>query len=218
MTSPLTWQKAFETLRQTLDGERPSLNVLDAGGATPFQILIATLLSLRTKDEVTLKASKALFAKAATPQDMLTLSEDEIAQTIFPVGFYKTKAGHIREISQILLDSYQGTVPSDKETLLALPGVGPKTANLVLGLAFGVQAICVDTHVHRIANRWGWVQTHEPEETEKALEELLPREIWIDVNELLVQFGQTLCGPASPHCQLCPLTESCPRIGVLHHR
>ncbi len=218
MTSPLTWQQAFKTLRQTLDEDRPSLNVLDAGGASPFQILIATLLSLRTKDEVTLKASKALFAKAATPQAMLTLSEEEIAQTIFPVGFYKTKAGHIREISQILLDSYQGKVPSEKEALLALPGVGPKTANLVLGLAFGVQAICVDTHVHRIANRWGWVQTHEPEETEKALEALLPQELWIEVNELLVQFGQNICGPASPHCQLCPLSDLCPRIGVLHHR
>ena len=214
----LTWQYAFETLRQTLDDERPSLNVLEAAGASPFQILIATVLSLRTKDDVTLKASKALFAKAATPQAMLTLGEDDLAQTIFPVGFYKTKAGHIREISQILIDSYQGEVPNNKEALLALPGVGPKTANLVLGLAFGIEAICVDTHVHRIANRWGWVQTQTPEETEKALESQLPREVWIDVNELMVQFGQTLCGPASPHCQQCPLNEVCPRIGVLHHR
>ncbi len=214
----LTWQYAFETLRQTLDDERPSLNVLEAAGASPFQILIATVLSLRTKDDVTLKASKALFAKAATPQAMLTLGEDDLAQTIFPVGFYKTKAGHIREISQILMDSYQGEVPNNKEALLALPGVGPKTANLVLGLAFGIEAICVDTHVHRIANRWGWVQTQTPEETEKALESQLPREVWIDVNELMVQFGQTLCGPASPHCQQCPLNEVCPRIGVLHHR
>ncbi len=214
----LTWQYAFETLRQTLDDERPSLNVLEAAGASPFQILIATVLSLRTKDDVTLKASKALFAKAATPQAVLTLGEDDLAQTIFPVGFYKTKAGHIREISQILIDSYQGEVPNNKEALLALPGVGPKTANLVLGLAFGIEAICVDTHVHRIANRWGWVQTQTPEETEKALESQLPREVWIDVNELMVQFGQTLCGPASPHCQQCPLNEVCPRIGVLHHR
>ncbi|MCJ7442578.1 MAG: endonuclease III [Thermoanaerobaculaceae bacterium] len=184
----------------------------------PFRLLVACVISLRTKDEVTAQASARLFAVAATPEALARLPQSRIAKLIFPAGFYNTKAKQIREISRRIARDHGGRVPADRETLLALPGVGRKTANLVLGLGFGIPAICVDTHVHRISNRLGLVRTQNPEETEHALEKVLPRRLWIEINDLLVTFGQNVCQPVSPWCSACPLAERCPRIGVGRHR
>lgn len=184
----------------------------------PFQVLISTILSLRTKDEVTLAASERLFKRAKTPHDLLGLSEKEISRVIYPVGFYKTKAKRIREISQTLLTSYGGKVPERLEELLKLKGVGRKTANLVLTLGFRKLGICVDTHVHRISNRWGLVKTKTPEQTEFALRKILPEKYWIPYNDLLVAFGQTLCRPISPWCSRCPIETFCEKAGVTTQR
>jgi endonuclease-3 len=184
----------------------------------PFQILISTLLSLRTKDEVTLAASERLFRLAETPEQMLRLSQRKIARVIYPVGFYKTKAKRIREISQTLLRRYGGKVPDCLEELLALKGVGRKTANLVLTLGFRKLGICVDTHVHRISNRLGLVKTKTPEQTEFALRKILPKKYWIPYNDLLVAFGQILCRPISPWCSRCPVEAHCEKVGVRLHR
>jgi endonuclease-3 len=184
----------------------------------PFQVLISTLLSLRTKDEVTLQASERLFKVAKTPETILCLSEKRIARLIYPVGFYKTKAKRIREICKVLLENYKGKVPSDLDELLKLKGVGRKTANLVLTLGFGKLGICVDTHVHRISNRLGLVKTKTPEQTEFALRKILPKKYWIPYNDLLVAFGQTLCRPISPWCSRCPVERYCERVGVTTHR
>jgi endonuclease-3 len=213
------WKLTFQKIREAVgQDETPSLNVLLQEGSDAFQILVATILSLRTRDEVTLKASRALFSRAKTPEELLKLSETELSDLIFPVGFYKTKAHQLLEISKILVRDFQSNVPKEQEVLLQLPGVGPKTANLVIGLAFGTPSICVDTHVHRISNRLGWVETTEPAQTEKSLEVLLPREAWIEINEVFVLFGQNICVPASPRCSECPLKEDCPRRGVVHSR
>lgn len=185
---------------------------------SPFHLLVACIISLRTKDEVTAEASSRLFKLAANPKTLGALSEDEIAEAIYPAGFYRNKSHQLREISKILQHQYDGKVPADLEALLELPGVGRKTANLVLGLGFGIPAICVDTHVHRIPNRMGMVSTTKPVQTEKALEKILPRESWIDINDLLVTFGQNCCRPTSPHCSSCPLADLCERVGVETHR
>jgi endonuclease-3 len=187
-------------------------------GASPFEILVSTLLSLRTKDEVTVDATSRLLARARTPQQMVALATEEIADLIYPVGFYPTKARRLKEICRLLLDQHQGRVPDQLETLLALPGVGRKTANLVLGEGFGQPAICVDTHVHRISNRIGYVATATPDKTELALRDKLPLSLWLRYNPLLVAFGQTLCRPISPFCSRCPVAAMCPRIGVTRSR
>jgi endonuclease-3 len=196
----------------------PIITFIATRGATPFEVLVSTLLSLRTKDEVTAGAAKRLFAKANTPEQILALGEAALAKLIYPVGFYPTKAKRLMEISRIVLDEHAGKVPDSIEVLLTLPGVGRKTANLVLVEGFKKDAICVDTHVHRISNRIGYVQTRTPDQTEFALRDKLPRKHWIRYNELLVAFGQMLCRPVSPFCSKCPVAEMCPRIGVDHHR
>ncbi len=185
---------------------------------SPYHVLVACIISLRTKDEVTHAASRRLFRLADCPRDLASLEESTIADVIYPAGFYRTKARQLREIGRILESRHGGRVPSGEDELLALPGVGRKTANLVLGLGFGVPAICVDTHVHRISNRLGLVATRIPEETERALEKRLPRELWIDINDLLVTFGQNCCHPTSPRCSNCPLADICPRRGVTRSR
>ena len=192
----------------------PIITLMAQRGASPFEVLVSTVLSLRTKDEVTAQASRRLLSRARTPQAILALSREKIAELIYPVGFYPTKARQLRRISRILLEQYQGRVPDQMAQLLALPGVGRKTANLVLVEAFKKEAICVDTHVHRISNRIGYVSTKTPEQTEVALRERLPRKHWIRYNELLVAFGQVLCRPISPWCSRCPAYDMCPRIGV----
>lgn len=184
----------------------------------PFQVLISTLLSLRTKDDVTLLASRRLFERARTPEEILCLRENELSNIIYPVGFYKTKARRIREIAKVLIEKYQGKVPSRLDELLKFKGVGRKTANLVLTLGFHKLGICVDTHVHRISNRLALVKTRTPEQTEFSLRRILPKRYWIPYNDLLVAFGQTICRPISPWCSRCPIEADCEKVGVTLHR
>ncbi|MBI5649691.1 MAG: endonuclease III [Chloroflexi bacterium] len=184
----------------------------------PFRVLISTMLSLRTKDAVTAEASKKLFARATTPRAMLKLKQSEIEKAIYPVGFYRAKARNILLTCQELIRQHNGTVPDEMHALIALPGVGRKTANLVITQGFGKPGICVDTHVHRITNRWGYVKTNMPEQTEMALRAKLPGEYWIAINDLLVALGQNICHPTSPKCSLCPVRAQCARIGVTRSR
>jgi endonuclease-3 len=186
--------------------------------ADPFSTLISCLLSLRTKDETTRGASQRLFRLARSPQQMVRLSPRTIERAIYPVGFYRTKARTVRSVCRDLLSRYGGRVPSDLDELLTMKGVGRKTANLVVTLAFRQQGICVDTHVHRISNRWGYVRTKTPEQTEMALRRKLPPRYWQIYNDLLVTFGQNLCHPTSPWCSRCPLEPMCAKVGVTHSR
>jgi endonuclease III len=185
---------------------------------SPFRVLIATILSLRTKDTLTAVVAPRLFAAADTPAAMLALGEEQIAGLIYPVGFYRTKARAIRETCALLLDRYGGRVPDDLDQLLALPGVGRKTANLVLTAGYDLPGICVDTHVHRICNRWGYVETRSPDATELVLRAKLPPEYWKEINMLLVTLGQNICHPTSPRCSVCPVAHWCRRIGVTRSR
>lgn len=187
-------------------------------GANPFCILVSTLLSLRTRDEVTAAASLRLFQYATTPEEMLGIGEEKIAELIYPVGFYPTKSKRLIEISRILIDNYNSSVPDIMEQLLALPGVGRKTANLVLAEGFHINAICVDTHVHRISNRIAYVDTANPDKTEMVLREKLPKKHWVIYNEILVAFGQVICRPVSPFCSQCPVDFMCKQIGVTKKR
>ncbi len=211
------WEELFEQFRKTIEAEGqilPSVSIIAEREHDPFRVLIATLISLRTKDEVTLAASQRLFTLAGDPHAMACLSEQAIQEAIYPAGFYKTKAKNIRLISLRLIEQYEGRVPDTQHELLALPGVGIKTANLTLNLGYQIDAICVDCHVHQIANRLGWVQTKTPEQTELALQEVMPRRFWIPLNELLVRYGQLICTPVSPFCSKCPQAQRCPKIGV----
>jgi len=211
----ILWDEIFQILQDFRKGfELPSVSLIGEESGTPFKILISTIISLRTRDEVTLTASRRFFEKAVTPEETLRLKPEEIEKLIYPCGFYRVKAENILKICAIIRDSHRGRVPDTPEELLALPGVGLKTANLVLSLGFGIPAICVDTHVHRIANRTGWINTAKPDESVKALEGVLPRKYWIPVNELLVLYGQQICTPGKPKCSLCPLTAYCLRRGV----
>ena len=180
----------------------------------PYKVLVAFVLSLRTKDEVTMPASERLFARADTPQKMLTVTPQEIERLIYPVGFYKTKARTILEFSQRLIEQYEGQVPNTVEALLKLKGVGRKTANLVVGLGHGLPAICVDTHVHRICNRLGYLRTQTPEQTEMVLRDQLPLAYWNSINTLLVLHGQQICKPIGPRCDVCPVAEHCLKVNV----
>ncbi|MBL8073154.1 MAG: endonuclease III [Nitrospira sp.] len=184
----------------------------------PFLILLSTLLSLRTKDKTTREAGDRLFALARTPATMLQLPLKKIEQAIYPVGFYRTKAKSIHEICHRLINDYGGAVPDSIDELVNLPGVGRKTANLVVTIGFGKPGICVDIHVHRISNRWGYIKTKTPEESENALRRKLPKQYWITYNDLLVPYGQNLCVPVSPFCSQCKLTDLCDRVGVTRSR
>lgn len=194
--------------------QAPVVTLISRRGAAPFEILVSTLLSLRTKDGVTVAATDRLLARARTPGEMLALDAETIGRLIYPVGFWKTKAMRLRQISAILLERHGGEVPSDLDELLALPGVGRKTANLVRIEGFGLDGICVDTHVHRISNRIGYVRSRTPDQTEMRLRAKLPREYWKCYNEILVAFGQVLCLPVSPWCSRCPVSALCRRVGV----
>ncbi len=204
--------------RELTRGETPIVTLLAERHRNPFEILISTLLSLRTKDEVTAAATKRLFSLAETPAAMLRLDPEEIRRTIYPVGFYRRKAETIREVCRDLIDRFDSRVPATLEELLTLKGVGRKTANLVVSLGYGGAGICVDTHVHRISNRLGYVRTRTPEETEFALRKRLPRRYWIRFNTLLVAFGQNTCRPLSPLCSTCPIARYCDRVGVTRSR
>ncbi len=203
-------------LRQETKGmtEPMSFSITSLYGRDPFLILISCLLSSRTKDIVVLPASLRLFTYAKTPSDMLTLPVGKISELIFPVGFYREKAKNIHILCNQLITEWQGLVPCTFKDLITLRGVGAKTANLVLGVGFGIPALCVDTHVHKICNRLGLVQTKSPEETEAILKEVIPQKYWIELNRLLVMWGQNICVPRSPFCSSCVLSDTCPRNGV----
>jgi endonuclease-3 len=199
------WEQAIVTQYANLDHD-------------PYKILISTLISLRTKDKVTHKASDRLFNKAPNPYIMNKLTEEEIKKLIYPAGFYKTKAKKIKDITKKLVEEYNGVVPDNINELMKFNGIGRKTANLVVILGYDKPGICVDTHVHRITNRWGYVNTKNPDKTEKALREKLPKEYWKEINDLLVVYGQNLCKPVSPFCSKCKIDIYCDKIGVDKHR
>jgi endonuclease-3 len=204
-------------LGRAIDGmELPAVEKISESQAEdPFKILIATLLSARTQDATTHAASTRLFKRARTPRAMARLGAKEIEELIYPVGFYKTKAVHVKACCEILISRYGGRVPGTLEELVTLPGVGRKTANLVLIIGFKSQKnICVDIHVHRISNRLGWVETTDPEKTEQALYRHTPRRWWPLINLYLVTWGQNVCRPVRPRCGDCAIANECPRIGV----
>jgi endonuclease-3 len=195
-------------------GSLPIVSHLAADQRDPFVILISTLLSLRTKDEVTELTTERLFRLASTPAEMLKIPEQKIATTIYPVGFYRVKARTIHHVCRELIERFDSRVPDNLEELLGIKGVGRKTANLVISLAYGKPGICVDTHVHRISNRLGYVKTKTPDETEFSLRAKLPRRHWIIYNTLMVAFGRRTCKPVSPLCSACPINLYCDRVGV----
>jgi len=198
--------------------QKPIVSEIAEYNPDPFKILISTILSLRTKDEVTREASKRLYKLAETPEEMKKLKREKLEKTIYPVGFYRNKADTILNISRTLVEKYDGKVPDDLDVLLSLKGVGRKTANLVLTMGYNMDGICVDTHVHRISNRLGYVSTKNPEETEFALRKKLPKKYWIEYNDLMVSFGQNVCKPVSPLCSQCRIHDHCLRVGVTVHR
>jgi endonuclease-3 len=215
----VTIRQVFERLEEAVQAwETPLVDAMAATGDDPFRILIATILSLRTRDTVTAVVARDLFERADTPEAILALPHDELRDLIKKVGFYNTKAETIRALSQLIIERYDGRVPDDLDELLTLPGVGRKTANLVVIAGYGKPGICVDTHVHRISNRFGYVQTKTPEQTEMALRERLPQDLWQEINRLLVSLGQTICHPTSPKCSICPVNDLCERVGVTRSR
>jgi endonuclease III len=214
-----TLRRIVPAVRRAILGERvPSVTEIAERSRSPFRVLVSTVISARTKDEVTGEAARRLFAKASTPRALSALSAKRIEVLIYPAGFYRTKAKAIRALSAKIAGEFGGRVPDTMEGLLALPGVGRKTANLVLTLGFGLPGICVDTHVHRVANRLGIIRTKAPVETEACLRATLPKGHWLEINDLLVTFGKSICAPVSPRCSICPVVRSCARAGVVRSR
>lgn len=211
-------QKVITTIKRVNRAFKEPAVTTVARGRDPFKVLISCLLSLRTKDNVTSAASERLFRLADTPDAMLKLETSDIQGAIYPVGFYRTKSARIKEICRALIEEYGRNVPDDIDTLLKLPGVGRKTANLVVTLGYGKPGICVDTHVHRITNRWGYVRTETPVETEFALRKILPKKYWLIINDALVTYGQNTCTPVLPKCSICKVYWYCKREGVKKHR
>ena len=208
----------FSDRLSELGSPLPSVSMIAEERNDPYRVLVSTVISLRTKDSVTLESSGRLFQIAPDIPTLAATPSETIAETIKPAGFYKRKGEQLKKIAEILMSEYVGRVPSDLDSLLSLPGVGLKTASLVLNLGFGIDAICVDCHVHQIANRIGWVDTKTPEETEKELRRILPRRFWIPLNELLVRYGQIVCTPVSPRCSICPMDAECRKKGVSRTR
>lgn len=213
--NPSAIHTVIATLREEYKNwQTPAVTIVAQCNGSPFKVLVSCIISLRTKDEVTAQASARLFARAHTAEAMAGLDIEEIARLIYPAGFYRTKASQIALLSQQLMDKQHGVVPDDIDELLRFKGVGRKTANLVLTLGFGKPGICVDTHVHRICNRLGYVATKNPDATEKVLRSQLPGEYWIMINDLLVAFGQNQCYPVSPRCSTCKIADACDQVGV----
>jgi endonuclease-3 len=220
--SSIKWNNIFlilEKWRGDISADDPSVStVAENYHRKPWAVLVSTILSLRTKDEVTIVASRKLLEKAPGPVELNKMTETTIEKLIYPVGFYRNKATSLKKIASILLDKYGGKVPAVMEELLELPGVGRKTANLVLAEAFDLDAICVDIHVHRITNRCGWLISNNPEETEMILRNILPKKYWKRINYLLVLYGQQLCRPVSPFCSRCVIRKYCACNGVERSR
>jgi endonuclease-3 len=193
-------------------------DLAEQGFATPFHQLAACIISVRTMDEVSLPAALRLFKAAATPRDVGRLSVRKIAELIKPASFYETKAQNIRDLAKRVTDEFGGNLPCDYEVMTSFRGVGPKCANLTLGIACGATEISVDIHVHRVTNRWGFVRTSTPEETRRMLEQHLPRKYWVEINRLLVPFGKHVCTGRLPKCSVCPVLEYCRQVGVREHR
>ena len=192
----------------------PVVDLIQLQTSDPFKVLVATILSARTKDETTTVAAKRLFTKVNNFADLKKTPLAEIERLIFPVGFYKTKARYLKQLPQTIEELFKGVIPDNVDDLVKLPGVGRKTANLVVAVAFNKPAVCVDVHVHRICNRLGYVKTKTPFETEMKLREILPVKYWTTFNSYLVSFGQNICHPVNPRCNECPLYNYCRRIGV----
>ncbi len=210
---------AIQILREATKGwVTPFVTEMSRHKREPFRVLISTILSLRTQDKTTALAAPRLFALADTPQKMMKLQARQIEKAIYPVGFYRVKSKNILKTCRELVKKYDGRVPDEIDELVALPGVGRKTANLVLTQGYGKLGICVDTHVHRITNRWGYVKTKTPELTEMSLRAKLPTEYWIEINDHLVMLGQNICHPTSPRCSSCPVRAYCDRVGVKRSR
>jgi len=210
-------KKVLETLKEFQKGERKTtLNreAKEEKNFTPYQTLISCLLSLRAKDEVTEVISKNLFKVAKTPETMLKIPISKLKKIIFKSGHYNKKAEAIRHVSKELIKKHDGKVPSNFQDLISIKHIGPKTANIVLCFSFNKCVIPVDTHVHRIPNRLGWIKTKNPEKTEKELERIVPKKYWTDMNGIFVLFGKTICIPISPKCSECPIRQYCKRIGV----
>lgn len=212
--------RVLHLLRKAVSGlPEPAVDLIVKDfGRDPFLILISCLLSLRAKDTVTVPIARILFARARTPQELVAMPLEDIEKIIFSIGFYRNKARTIKGVSKDLIDRFDGTVPRTYQELRSIKGIGQKTANLVLGYGFGIPALCVDTHVHQVANRLGLVATKTADQTEKALKLIVPRSSWIEVNRLFVIWGQQVCVPVSPFCSKCVLSPYCPKIGVKKRR
>lgn len=200
--------------KEVQDYQVPVVDLVAAQSDDPFKILVATILSARTKDDVTAAACRRLFKRMDGPDDLAAIPVEELEKIIYPVGFFRNKAKHLAQLPGVLQEEFNSRMPDDVESLLKLPGVGRKTANLVVVIAFHKPGICVDTHVHRIMNIWGYVDTATPYETEMVLREKLPGEYWLRINSVLVAFGQGTCKPVRPHCDRCVLLDICPQLGV----
>ena len=205
MVSISDLKKVFSLLKKN----HPLTMLEELRDYAPFQMLVATLLSSRTRDYTTIPIVKQLFAKYPNPEDFVKMNRKELEKRLYGIGFYKVKTQNVKNLSKIILDKYKGKVPDTFEELVSLPGVGRKTANCILAYSFRKPAIAVDIHVHRISNRLGWVNTTEPEKTEEALQKLVPRDLWIEINRLFVGHGQTICVPINPKCDLCTIRKFC---------
>ncbi|MBD3340043.1 MAG: endonuclease III [Candidatus Lokiarchaeota archaeon] len=206
----MNYKEIFNKIEDVLD-EKAHLDEMSEKKIDPFKILISTILSARTRDTNTRRVTKKLFSRYKTPKEISEASIETLEELTYESGFYKVKAARIKEVSKIISNKFEGKVPNNYDDLKSLPGVGAKTANCVLAYAFKIPAICVDTHVHRISNRLGWIKTKRPKQTENALKELIPKSQWIRINKLFVPFGQQICLPNNPKHEKCPIKDICPR-------
>ncbi len=203
-------EKVIDILRREFPRwNAPVVSLIAQKTGDPFRVLVCALISTRTKDETTAMVCKRLFERIKNVDDLYNIDEEELSRLLYPVGFYKNKAKFLKSIAEEIKKNYSSQVPNKLEDLLKLKGVGRKVANLVLSEGYGIPAICVDTHVHRITNRWCLIKSKNPEETERKLAEILPEKYWIEFNKLLVAFGQTVCKPVKPLCGVCPIREYC---------
>lgn len=200
--------------KESKDWKVPVVTLIALQDKDPFKVLLSVIISLRTKDEVTIEASKRLFELLKKPEDIYNISINQIGEAIYPCGFYRRKSIQIDKICRKLVEEFNYIIPQSIDTLLTFEGIGRKSANLILSEGYQIPAMCVDTHVHRISNRFGYINTKNPEESEFKLREILPKKYWIRYNSLLVAFGQSICRPISPHCSICPVLNYCNRVGI----